>query len=65
MNCLVKAVPGLLGSNGLATWSITSDLESRLIVDETLVVVFGARLDVSMRKSVSTPLMILPLASTP
>ncbi|MNL33556.1 hypothetical protein D3C87_1554750 [compost metagenome] len=61
----MKAVPGLLGSNGLVTVLITSALESRLIVAETVVVVFGARLDVSMRRSVSTPLTILPLASTP
>ncbi|MNT26760.1 hypothetical protein D3C72_1623540 [compost metagenome] len=55
----------LLGSNGLATTSITSAVEFRLIVDDTLVVAFGARLEVSMRRSVNTPFWILPLSSTP
>ncbi|MCY1462164.1 hypothetical protein D9M71_799080 [compost metagenome] len=46
-------------------WSITADVEFRLIVDDTVLVDFGARLDVSIRRSVSTPLTILPLESTP
>ncbi|MNP71581.1 hypothetical protein D3C76_1679840 [compost metagenome] len=60
-------VSGLDGSNLLAAtvWSITFSEEFRLIVDDTLVVDFGARLDVSIRRSVNTPLTILPLASTP
>ncbi|MNC53662.1 hypothetical protein D3C75_1030980 [compost metagenome] len=55
------------GSNLLAAtvWSITGDVEFRLIVDDTLLVDFGARLEVSIRRSVSTPLRILPLESTP
>ncbi|MNC69265.1 hypothetical protein D3C75_1199350 [compost metagenome] len=55
----------MLGSNGFATTSITSDVEFKLIVDDTVVVAFGARFDVSIRRSVNTPLMILPSASTP
>ncbi|MNI41773.1 hypothetical protein D3C73_960350 [compost metagenome] len=55
----------LLGSNGKVVWLIAVAVEFRLIVDEMEVVVFGDRFEVSMRRSVRMPLMILPLASTP
>ncbi|MOA13531.1 hypothetical protein D3C78_1335890 [compost metagenome] len=66
LNCLVK-VSCLDGSNLLVAtdWSISAAVEFRLIVDETVLVDFGARLEVSIRRSVSTPLTILPLESTP
>ncbi|MNE69687.1 hypothetical protein D3C80_1654270 [compost metagenome] len=55
----------MFGSNGVTAGSMFGLLEFRLMLEEMVLVVFGARFDWSIFRSLSTPLMILPLASTP
>ncbi|MNE75386.1 hypothetical protein D3C76_1437650 [compost metagenome] len=52
-------------SAGLNAAVIGVAVEFRLIVEETRLVAFGGRFEVSMRRSVRIPFWILPLASTP